>query len=123
MKATRYYNSKDELEIMDMKIASSACCKIKVEFLIDARHILLAITELNDEELKKVSRKMVEKELKRQLEMKGESWYTSPINDGEEGNYFFNLKDNLEKALPIGKKLFPEFFDTPNSIKFIKEKH
>jgi len=120
MKANRHYTQKDKLEIMDMKIASSACCGIKVEFLIDARHILLAITELNDEELKKVSRAMVEKELKRQLEMKGENWYISPIDYGESGDHY-NLKEKLQEALLIGKKLFPDFFDTPNSVKFIKD--
>lgn len=120
MKANRTYTKMDKLEIMDITINSKKCCNIKMEFLVDARHILLAIAELNDEELKRVSRAMVEKELKRQLKTRGENWYISPIDYGESGDHY-NLKEKLQEALPIGKKLFPEFFDTPNSIDFIKK--
>lgn len=61
---------------------------------------------------------MVEDELKRQLEMKGTDWYEFHYEDDDQ----HGLREKLEKALPIGKKLFPEFFGVPNSIQFIKEK-
>lgn len=120
MKANRHYTELENLEIMDMKIGSKACCHVQVNFTVDARHILLAITELTTDKLNKITRKMVENELKRQLEMKGENWYISPIDYGESGDHY-NIKEKLQEALPIGKKLFPEFFDTPNSVKFIKD--
>ena len=105
---------------MDMKIGSKACCHVQVNFTVDARHILLAITELTPDKLNKITRKMVEEELKKQLWMKGTDWHDAPINYGEAGNHY-NLREELEKALPIGKKLFPEFFGVPNSIRFIKD--
>lgn len=121
MKANRHYKSKDKLEIMNMKIDSRACCYVTVKFLVDARHILLAIIELTEGEKEKISRAIIEKELKRQLELKGEDWYDAPINYGEGRNHHYDLNKELEEALPIGKKFFPEFFDTPNSVKFIKD--
>ena len=93
---------------------------MKVEFLIDARHILLAITCLNDEDLKNPSRKKIEDEIKHQLFRTGENWYISPIEFNEEGEHY-NLREKLQDAVPIAKKLFPEFMGIPQSIKFIKD--
>jgi len=125
MKANRYYDSKDPLEIIGMKVDSNSCCHVNISFTIDARHILLAISyemcgEDEEENVAKLTRKGIEDILKRQLFLAGERWYTSPIDYGEEGEHY-NLKENLEKALPIGKKFFPEFFNVPNSIKFMKD--
>lgn len=120
MKSTHHYKANCPLEIMDMKINSQSCTHLKVSFTIDARHILLAITCLTEEGLKKASRKSVEEQIRRELFDRGEGWYLSPIDYGEEGNHY-NLSEKLKEALPIGKKLFPEFFDTPNSVKFIKD--
>jgi len=120
MKANRHYTSKDHLEIMDMKIDTQSCAHIQIKFLIDARHILLAITCLTEEEKEKPNRKFIELQLKRELYYKGESWYLSPMDYNEEGEHY-NLKEKLKEALPIGKKFFPEFFNIPSSIKFIKD--
>jgi len=120
MKANRHYPGKDYLDIMDMKIDSQSCAHIQIKFLVDARHILLAITCLTEEEKENPNKKMIIDQLKRELFYRGESWYLSPIVYAEEGGHY-NLKENLEKALPIGKKFFPDFFDVPNSIKFIKD--
>jgi len=120
MKANRQYNSKDALEVMDIKIDSRSCCHVNVSFTIDARHILLAITCLTKEEKKKPNRKMIEDRLKRDLFLSGERWYTSPIDYSEEGEHY-NVKEELKKALPTGKKFFPEFFNLPQSIKFMKD--
>jgi hypothetical protein len=120
MKGNRRYKEKDSLEIMDMKINSRVCCRLKVEFLIDARHILLAITCLTDEDLKKPSRKKIEEELKHRLHEGGEGWYISPIDYGEDGEHY-NLSEKLREALPIAKKFFPEFMELPQSIKFIRD--
>ena len=117
MRATHHYTHLDTLEIMGTKIKNKNCGKVKVEFTIDARHILLAITCLHNEE---PTRKNIEARIKRELFFKGESWYVSPIDFDEEGEHY-NLREKLKEALPIGKKLFPEFFDIPNSIKFIKD--
>ena len=120
MKATHHYTKNEPLEIMDMKINARSCTHIKISFTIDARHILLALTCMTDEDIKKASRKSVEEQLRKELFYKGEAWYLSPIDYGEDGNHH-NLRDTLKEVLPIGKKLFPEFFDTPNSVKFIKD--
>jgi len=120
MKANRKYTQKDKLEIMGITINSKKCCNIKIEFTIDARLILLAITGLSEADFKNPSREKIEEQIRYDLHSKGENWYFSPIELGEDGGHY-NLKENLEKALPIGKKLFPEFFDTPNSIDFIKK--
>lgn len=119
MKANREYTCKDPLKIMDMKIDSSKCCNVQIKYTIDARHILLAITGISGKE--EITRKEVEEEIKHQLYMRGEDWYMSPIDYGEEEHLHHNLEENLEKALPLAKKLFPEFFNFPNSIKFIKD--
>lgn len=120
MKGNRRYKAKDPLEIMDMKIHSQVCCRIKVEFLIDARHILLAITSLSDEDLKNPTRKKIEDELKYRLHNSGEAWYLSPIDYGEAGEHY-NLSEKLKEALPIAKKFFPEFMELPQSVKFIRD--
>jgi len=119
MKATHHYKSKDALEIMDMKIDSRTCTHMKVSFSIDARHILLAITCMLDDEIKKATRKSVEDQIRSELFYRGEGWYTSPIDCREEGDHY-NLSAKLNEVLPVGKKLFPEFFNLPNSLKFIK---
>jgi len=120
MKANRRYKSKDILEIMDTKIASQKCCRLKITFTVDARHILLAITSLTEDDKKIATRKMIEEQLRRSLFDSGERWYISPIDYGESGEHY-NVRSELEKALPIGKEFFPEFFDIPQSIKFIKD--
>jgi len=122
MKANRTYrnNSKELLEIMDTKIDSNSCCHVNVRFTIDARHILLAITCLMEAEMAKPNRKMIEERLKRELFQSGERWYTSPIDYSEEGEHW-DVKEKLKKAIPIGKKFFPEFFNVPNSVKFMKD--
>jgi len=120
MKANRHYLGMDHLDIMGTKINSQKCGYIQVKFLIDARHILLAITSLPEEDKKNPNKKMIIDQLKRELKYAGEGWYISPIDYGEEGSHY-NLKENLKKALPIGKKFFPEFFELPNSVKFIKD--
>ena len=116
MKPTHHYTKMDNLEIMGTTINNLSCGKVRVEFTVDARHILLAITSLHEEE---PTRKNIEARMKRELFYKGEAWYLSPLDYGEEGEHY-NLREKLKEALPIGKKLFPEFFDTPNSVKFIK---
>lgn len=120
MKATHSYRSDDALEIMDMKIDSKSCTHMKVSFTIDARHILLAITSMTEKDMKKATRNSVEKKLRRELAYQGERFYSSPIDYGEEGEHY-NLNEKLKEALPLGKKLFPEFFNLPNSLKFIKD--
>ena len=120
MKATHRYRNQEQLEVMDTTVNSKACTHIKVSFTIDARHILLAMTCMTEDGLKKASRKSVEKQLRIELFFRGEAWYFEPIEFGEEGNHY-NLRSKLKEVLPLGKKLFPEFFDTPNSIKFITE--
>ena len=120
MKANRHYKSKNELEIMGTKIKTQACGRVKIEFLIDARHILLAITCLTEEDKLKPSRKLIEERLKGELFIRGESWYLSPIDYDEEGEHY-NLREELKKAVPIAKKFFPKFMNVPNSIKFIKD--
>ena len=114
MKSTHHYKADCPLEIMDMKIDSQSCTHMKITFTVDARHILLAITCLMEDEIPKATRKMVEEQLRKELFYKGEAWYTSPIDYGEDGQHY-NLSEKLEEVLPIGKKLFPEFFNLPNS--------
>jgi len=120
MKANRRYTQMDRLEVRGTEILTNKCGHVRINFTVDARHILLAITCLTEEELQNPSRAIIEERLKRELWYKGESWYTSPFDYDEDGQHY-NLKENLEKAVPIAKKFFPEFMDVPNSMKFIKE--
>jgi len=120
MKSTHHYKADCPLEIMDTKIDSRSCTHMKVSFTIDARHILLAITCLMEDEIPKATRKVVEEQIRKELFYKGEAWYLSPIDYGEDGQHY-NLSEKLKEVLPIGKKLFPEFFNLPNSLKFIKD--
>jgi len=120
MKANRSYRSKDPLEIMDTKIASSKCCHIQIQYTVDARHILLAITCLTEEDKKNPTRKMIEEQLRRSLFDSGERWYLSPIDYNEEGEHY-NCREELEKAIPTAKKFFPEFMELPASVKFIRD--
>ncbi len=119
MKANRHYTNQESLKIMDTVIDSRACAKMQVTFTVDARHILLAITSLREEEQATATRKQVEDQLRQELYYCGERYYLSPIDYNEEGEHY-NLRENLEKVLPIGKRLFPEFFNLPNSVDFIR---
>ena len=120
MKSTHRYRSDEPLEIMDTRIDSKACTHMKVSFTIDARHILLAIASMTENDIKKATRNSVEKQLRRELFFNGERFYAAPIDGGEDGEHY-NLSKKLEEVLPIGKELFPEFFNLPNSLKFIKD--
>lgn len=120
MKANRSYRSDDPLQIMDTKIASKKCCHVQIRFTIDARHILLAITCLTEEEKKNPTRSMVEEQLRRSLYDNGERWFLSPIDYNEEGEHY-NCREELEKAVPTARTLFPEFMDLPTSVQFIRD--
>jgi len=120
MKANKYYTESKTLTFMNMEIDAKQCSVIKIAFTIDIRHILLAITCMSDDDIKQATRTSVEKQLRQELFYKGDSWSIGPMEYGEEGNHY-NLRENLKEVLPIGKALFPEFFNTPNSVKFIKD--
>jgi len=121
MKANRHYrNMSEPLEIMDTKIDSNKCCHVNIRYTIDARHILLAITCLTEKEKENPTRKMVEEQLRRSLYDSGERWFLSPIDYNEEGEHY-NCRENLKKAVPTARKLFPEFMDLPTSVKFIRD--
>ena len=117
MKPNRYYKDKQNLEVMGVKINSYQCCNIQITFTIDARHILLAITELLDNE--KQTRTNIIKRLKKELFYKGESWYLSPLEYSENGQHY-NLKERLKEAVPLAKRLFPEFMGE-QAIDFIRK--
>jgi len=126
MKANKYYPSCESLEIFEIDVKNTSCCDFRVTFSIDCRHILLAIAEiLTHNEIQEIQEtitvKRVKDHLRRELFYNGESWYCGAIDYGETSNFSSDIKEKIIEALPIGKKLFPSFFDIPNSVKFIKD--
>ena len=123
MKANKYYTSIEELYIdAEHSITSNQCTEISIKFTVDARHIVLAIMdiEIGNGRGKEPTKAEVEKELRLQLLWEGQRYE----NRTESGlDYHYNdLDKSIPRAIRIANKLFPEFMGVPNSIDFITKK-
>jgi len=131
IKQTHHYTKNDEIYLNDEhSIKTDKCGHIQVKFTIDAKHIILAIMELIKGEydygtdtggeynitVPKLSRCQIEKELRQQLLWNGERFQDILEAGLDEMN-----TQKLPYAIEVAKKIFPEFMDVPNSVKFIKD--
>jgi len=131
IKQTHHYTKQDDIYLNDEHtIKTNNCGHIQVKFTVDARHLALAIMELIEGDydfgsdtggeyhitVPKLSRNKVEEELRKQLLWNGERFQDIL----EAGLDEMNTR-KLPYAIDVGKKLFPEFFNVPNSIKFMKD--
>jgi len=123
MKANKYYTKMEELYINDEhSIPSNQCTEISVKFTIDARHLVLAILDIDmgNRGGKEPTRAEVEKELRKQLNWEGQR-FEDRIESGL-SSYYCDLEKTLPRAIKIAQGLFPEFMGLPNSILFMKDR-
>lgn len=118
MKANRNYTQRQSIEFLDITIPSNRCTALKIRFTIDAKHILLAIVELLDKDKEKATRKMIEDKIRQMLSLKGRG-ITDCIDIYQDKDTDDDLREKIKEALPLGEKLFPEFFGVSNAVRFI----
>ena len=115
MKANKYYTKKDKIYITDkISINSNQCTDVAIKFPVDGGIIVHAILRMIIDE-PDFNRKMIEKEIRLQLYYDGERFCDRVGYLGEDYS-----DEEIEKAIKIANKFFPDFMGVPNSIKFMK---